>query len=113
MKQEFSLAESVIALSSASIPNQARTKGNTYIVTDIMYCSTTGEQLINIDNSIACGKSGYMTCGCGKKHLIGNKAYSYSSNFVSNTPEAIQNRLEEALNEEDYEVAILIRDIIQ
>ena len=113
MKQEFSLTESVIALSSASNPNQARTRGNTYTVTDIMYCSTTGEQLINIDNSMACGKSGYMTCGCGKKHLVGNKAYSYSSNFVSNNPEAIQSRLEEALDEEDYEIAIVIRDVIQ
>ena len=113
MKQEFSLGESVVALSSAGKPNQVRTRGDVYSVTDIIYCSTTGEQLININNSQACGKSGYMTCGCGKKHLVGDKAYTYSTKFVSNTPEAIQSRLEQALDDEDYDVAIVIRDVIQ
>lgn len=113
MKNEFNYGDSVIALNSATSPNQPRTKGKTYTVTDIMFCSTTGEQLININNTKSVGKSGYMQCGCGKKHHSGGIAFTYSKNFVLNDPNAIQSKLEYALDEEDYETAIIIRDMIQ
>jgi hypothetical protein len=112
MKNEFTFGDSVIALSSGSVPNQPREKGKEYTVTDIMYCSSNGEQLININNTRSSGSSGYMTCGCGKKHHTQGLAFTYSKCFVLNDPNAIQEKLEHALDEEDYETAIVIRDVI-
>lgn len=114
MKKDFIIGDSVIALSSANRPNQPRIKGNEYTVTDIFYCSTTGEQMININNTPSVGKKkDYIKCGCGKLHFTGMPlAYTYSKRFVLNDPEAIQNELATALDNEDYETAIIIRDII-
>jgi len=110
MNQNFKIGDSVIALSTGERPAQPRIKGNEYVVTDIFYCSTDGKQMVNIDNTPAV--SAYLNCGCKKRHHSGGKAFTYSSQFVLNDPKAINNRLEEALDEEDYETAVIIRDLI-
>lgn len=106
---EFEIGDVVIALSSAKRPNQPREKGRTYTVTSVFYCSTKGEQLINVDYTKSVAKK--LRCGCGKYHHTGdNLSYTYSKNFVK--PEDLDARRQQAVEEEDYDTAILCRNLI-
>lgn len=111
MNRQFQIGDSVIALSSAGPPNQPRTKGSSYEVTRVMYCQTNGTQLVNIDNIPAVGSSGYINCDCGKKHNHQGFAFTYSSKFIINDPKAIEESLAEAVENENWDEAILIRDL--
>jgi hypothetical protein len=111
MIKKFQIGDSVIALSSAKLPNQPRTKGSVYDVTRIMYCTTSGAQFINIGDTTAKGISGYLKCDCGQTHKHHGFAFSYSSNFILNDPKAFADSLEEAVENEDWDGAIFIRDL--
>ena len=109
MKQEFGISDKAIALSTATRPSQPRKKGRYYTVTGVFYCSTTGEQMINIDYCKS--KSRTLKCGCGKRHNTkDNLAYTYSNRFVK--PENLEALMKESIAEEDYETASLCRDLI-
>lgn len=106
---EFKIGDEVIALSSAKRPNQPRTKGRIYTITSIFYCSTDGKQMVNIDYTKSVTRK--LRCGCGKYHHTGdNRSYTYSTNFVK--PEDLDARREQAVEEEDYDTAILCRNLI-
>jgi hypothetical protein len=114
MKKQFAIGDSVIALSSASSPNQPRTKGATYTITKVIYCPTTGDQFVNIDDTPAQGNSGYLLCSsCHKKHKCGTHAYTLPEKFVKNDPTAIELELTLAVENEDYETAVVIRDVMR
>lgn len=112
MTKQFNIGDRVIALSSGVAPNQPRSKGNKYTVTRLLYCRTNGQQFINIDDTPATGSSGFLLCTCGKKHKSGNIAYTLSDRFVKDDPNVIKQELEDALESEDYDTAILLRDIV-
>ena len=106
---EFEIRDVVIALSTAKRPNQPREKGRMYTVTSIFYCSTTGQQMINIDYTKSNART--IKCGCGKRHNTeDNFAYTYSNRFVK--PSDLEARREQAVEEEDYDTAILCRNLI-
>jgi hypothetical protein len=109
MNRNFKVGEEAIALSTASSPNQPRKKGRSYIVTNTMFCSTDGNQLINIDSTEHIGKSGHISCGCGKRHHGNGLAWTYANKFVH--PDDIEERMNQAVNEEDYELASDLRDL--
>jgi hypothetical protein len=104
---EFNIGDKAIALSTATRPNQPRQKGRMYTVTGIYYCPTKGHQLINIDHTKSTRRT--MRCGCGKIHNTeDNLSYTYADRFVK--PEELDQRLEEAVEAEDYDTAITIRN---
>jgi hypothetical protein len=111
MKQKFKIGDEAIALSSASRPNQPRVKGKSYTVTDIQYCPKLGAQFINVNNINCGGSSGKLTCKCGTWHEARGLSWTYSINFVH--PEDLESRMEDAVEEEDYELATVIRDVIK
>lgn len=110
MNQVFKIGEKVIALNSSKGTNaQDRIKGKIYTVTNIMYCPNNGSQIINIENSPAKASSGKIKCTCGQNHGNWNLGWTLSDRFVR--PEDIPAMLEIAVAEEDYDTAILLRDI--
>lgn len=110
MNQNHKIGDKVIALSTATAPNQPRKKGRHYTITSIFYCSTTGEQMVNIDYCKSNSKT--LACGCGKRHNTkDNLAYTYSNRFVK--PENLEALMKESVAEEDYETASLCRDLLK
>ena len=109
MNYNFEMGDEAIALSSATAPNQPRKKGRSYTVTGIFYCSTTGEQMINIDYCKSNSRT--IACGCGKRHQTGdNLAYTYSNRFIK--PENLEALRDESVEKEDFETASVCRDIL-
>lgn len=113
MKKEFTVGEKVIALSTATIADgyQPRIKGKEYIVTSLYYCPNTGVQKININNYTYEESSYNLTgCKCGQSHVIySSVVFSSAEHFARR--EDLQNELAEAIANEDYDKAILIRDL--
>jgi len=108
----FKIGDDVVALSSGDCPSQKRTKDSMYTVTDVMYCPTTGEQLININNTKSCVKTGFISCGCGKRHQKDNHfAFTYSKEFASLND--LESLIQEAVAEEDYESAGELNKILE
>lgn len=106
---KFFIGDTVIPLSNpANIMSQKRTKGKPCKVTDILYCATTGEQLLNVDGNVSIGNSDFLYCNCGQPHLNRGLAWTDSAEFVkgSNLEEA----LKYAEDNEDWDLAIMIRD---
>jgi hypothetical protein len=102
---KFNIGEKVLALTNpADTSCQPRTKGKIYTVTGMIFCPLTGEQSINIDHNL--GISNYVDCNCGNTHLVGLAHYTRSIHFARINESA----LDRALDNEDYELAILIRD---
>jgi len=101
------IGDEVIALKS-NVTNlqQYRIKGEKYIVKDIMYCSKCGLQMINIGQT-----TNLLNVKCGECH------HTSSTNFLMWTcsklfikVDNISEMLEEAIHNEDYELASLLRD---
>lgn len=106
----FKIGEKVIALTNPRDPNsQPRVKGQLYEVLDVLYCSKCGEQLINITTIQTHSPTFY--CECGQRRIPNhNKYWTYSRFFAK--PEELQSELDRAIEEENYEEAITIRDIL-
>ena len=110
MKRLHKIGDTVISLNSNTAPSQPRTKGVKYKVTDIFHCPTNGDQMINIDNTPASGETGYMKCTCGSHHKIPKKlGYTLSELFINMND--LDKELKLAIANEDYQTAIIIRDI--
>ena len=111
MKINFNIGDQVVALSNGECPSQPRNKGDIYTITNIFYCSTEGKQLVNINNTKSCSKTGYISCGCGKKHRKDDHfAYTYSTEFA--LLENLSDYVEAAIEEENYETADLLHKIM-
>jgi len=108
----FNLNEKVVALSSASKPNQPREAGKIYTVTSIFYCDVTGKQMINIDNTKKFGKSLAIKCSCGTIHNTRDHyAYTFSEKFIR--PDDIDAAIMRAVEVENYELANLLTNILE
>ena len=114
--KRFEIGQIVVALTNPPDEfNQPRTKGCKYPILDVMYCSKCGIQDINIAGELGKyapnGKlwSKYMTCSCGNTSLNHGKHWTNSENFA--LVDDIKEELEEAVANEDYELAALLRDI--
>lgn len=108
--KRFEIGDKVVALVSSTHPfTQTRIKGNVYTVEDILYCTKCGIQVINIGQKCK-GNTGLLECSiCGDTSSNRNLGWTQSRYFakVDDLSEAI----EEAVAEEDYETAALLRDI--
>lgn len=106
----FKVGEEVIALTNPKDELcQHRVKGKTYIVKAIQYCMGCGGQNINIGESINLNFQ-FISCYCCNTRQPHNGLHwTASRHFIR--PKDLKQKLEESLRNEDYETAILLRDI--
>ena len=104
-----SIGDIVIALTTQkNDKSQVRVKGNEYAVQDVAYCPKCGSQSINIGTSTV--KSNILKCTrpCGVLRDNLGLAWTNSNLFVKR--EDFQEVWDEALEEENYELASILRD---
>lgn len=107
MENQFTIGERVIALSTTGTDKgQPRVKGILYTVKNVMYCSKCGIQAINIGELILPGQSHKVECYCGHVMLNEGLQWTASSQFAK----IDYSSLKHAVEEEDYELACIIRD---
>lgn len=104
---KFSIGDTVIALSSTPIlfmsRCQPRIKGEIYKVRDILDCNLCGAQSINISPFKSDKQK--VLCICSKAHDNKGVQWTASKEFA-----LADDILSMALAEEDYELAVKIRD---
>lgn len=112
INKKWKIGDEVIALTNPQDDScQPRKKGKLYQVLDVLYCCKCGSQSINI-TTIPYNSNLYnneLECDCGSSQPSNNKSWTDSNLFIK--PEEINETLELALNNEDYELSILLRDI--
>lgn len=111
----FKEGQQVVALNSnpLEVGCQIRQKGKIYTVDKTVFCRKCGTQSISIgtgcygvsDTSLL----GNNLCGCGGKEPFDGYHYTYSKYFAP--LDDLQSSLEAAVEEEDYELAAVLRDI--
>lgn len=110
MKNRFNIDDKVVALSSTPIEYadrcQPRVKGNVYRVLDIMFCNTCGSQVVNVSNTPTDRE--YLLCSCRRDKML-TRGFHWTSS-TSFAP--IDEVLDEALAEENYEYACILRDAL-
>lgn len=108
---KFKVGQVVVPLSNPfNKYSQKRKIGEPCEVTEVRFCSKKGHQLLNLNGNKALKEAGgFFGCVCGELHLDDGLAWTSSDEFVlgSNMKEALQN----ALDIEDYDTAIKLRDL--
>jgi len=108
---KFRKNDKVIALNSnTDINSQTRTKGKIYSVKEFTYCNHCGSQRINLGGMYI---NGNVDIGCGdceKSQSNDFLDWTASKYFVLADDIGIKEALIKAIYDEDYEVAILLRD---
>lgn len=89
--------------------SQNRIRGMVYKVTDVFDCPNEDIQLININDSKPASGANYIGCICGELH--DNKGLSWTHSDHFSKIDDISDALEKALTEEDYDMAIALRDL--
>lgn len=111
MEQRFKVGDKVIALSSSTrISQQPRVIGEKYVVADVRFCRSCGKQTISLQDS-PLSVHQRSQCGCGQNEKS-TKMWSYSSLFILDNPKELAIALEEAVKEENYELASILRDVL-
>lgn len=110
MDRKHKISDRVVALSSTPIEYaercQPRVRGEVYTVIDVMFCNTCGSQVVNVSNT-ATDKE-YLLCSCRRNKMPTKGVHWTSSeNFAP-----IDEVLEHALAEENYEYACILRDSV-
>ncbi len=106
---KFKIGEKVIALTNP--PNdrcQNRVKGHVYEVKAIKYCMGCGQQMINIGGVTSNPYVACILCGTNFQPN-GNLQWTGQRHFAK--VEDKSETLEEALANEDYELATILRDL--
>lgn len=86
--------------------------GNRYIVNAVKYCSECGVQTINVSGSVSSGVSDVtVQCGCGSSQPSKGLWWTNSRYFIR--PIELTSKLRECVENEDYETASELRDIIK
>ena len=102
-----SVGDRVVALSSnRNELSQPRVKGKIYTVQSIYYCSGCGIQTINIGCNNPYQE---VECTCGKSQDNMGLHWTDSREFAKLDKSALQN----AVEEENYELASIIRDALK
>jgi len=101
-----SIGDKVVALTNPKDQYcQPRLKGTVYTVLDYKYCSKCGTQAINIGEITT---SEYAECSCGSISISNCKCWTDSMHFAN--IKNIESELLEAIKNEDYEFASILRD---
>lgn len=106
--KRFKVGDKVIALTNPlSKASQPRIKGSIYEVKEVIFCSKCGEQVINLGFETQNIMFHHTECG-NKQHTLG--LYWTASKYFAKVDE-FDEALEEAIQNEDYELACLLRDL--
>lgn len=108
---KHNINDRVLALTNP--PNdkaQFRIKGQVYVVKAIMYCSTCGIQSINI-GELSTRPVPNVNCACGSTNLNKGLGWTDSKYFAKMDEASIAEVIEQAVKDEDYELATVLRDI--
>ena len=107
--KRFEIGQIVVALEdSKEIMQQPFKKGSKYKIEDIGYCAKCGKQFINFTNLLPPrGSSKCKTCN----NIQPNNGKTWSSSEYFALVDDITEELKEAVANEDYELAALLRDI--
>lgn len=109
----FQIGDKVVALKAhESISSQPRIKGNVYTVKDIMYCGRCGHQNINLGWPKPPHISNNVTCGeC--RGSSPNRGLEWTNSKYFAKLDDLDAALQEAVENEDYETASLLRDLMR
>ena len=111
MEQRFKVGDKVIALdTNAGEGKQPRTAGHSYTVADMKFCAKCGIQTISLAGSPV-SFTGVSRCSCDNRTPT-TKMWTFSKLFVLDDPTEIVRAIEEAVEEEDYELASILRDVL-
>jgi hypothetical protein len=105
--RRFKIGQDVIALNTGG-GNIERIKGKIYNISDILYCGGCGKQFLNFGQVQNIAKIG--TCRCGVDTPSRDKFWTVSNNYAP--LDDLDSLLKKSLEEEDYEFAALLRDLI-
>lgn len=106
---KFKIGDNVISLKSQpTSQSQPRIKGHIYKVNDVMYCKSCGLQSISITTN---HEERCLECECGAEQHNNYHEWTHSKYFALANEESISLAIEEALNNDDYDTAILLRDL--
>jgi protein-arginine kinase activator protein McsA len=110
--KRFSVGQKVIALNDSKLKNhQPRIKGNIYVIKSVIYCHNCGAQYLNFGYKSNLDTSDFGKCACGAKTHAKGLFWSNSKNYAP--LDDIEEILRTAVEEEDYELATLLRDIME
>jgi hypothetical protein len=103
----FKPGDEVIALTDPHCSFcQPRKKGKRYVVEAIMYCIKCGQQFISLSNK---SNNKSFKCACGNIKPSQGLYWTPSDHFSKS--DDFQEALQEAIDNEDYEMASLLRDL--
>jgi len=103
----FNIGDKVIALTNPmTIHSQPRIKGKMYIVVSVMYCQQCGIQMISLGVK---ANNPSILCTCSNVQHNDGLCYTQSIHFAK--VDEFDKEIEEAVAEENYELAALLRDL--
>ena len=110
MQNRFNINDKVVALSSTPVEFadrcQPRVKDEVYTVLNVMYCPVCGAQLVNVANAPT--EKEYLLCSC-KRCRLPTQGYFWTG---SEQFAPIDEALTQAVAEENYELACVLRDAL-
>jgi hypothetical protein len=110
MDNKHKISDKVVALSSTPLEFadrcQPRIAGDVYTVIDVMFCNTCGSQVINVSNTTTDRE--YLLCSC-RRDKMPTKGVHWT---MSGSFAPIDEMMNHALQEEDYEYACKLRDAV-
>lgn len=106
----FKVGDKVIALTNPSSEgSQPRIKGEIYCVNAVSYCGGCGKQRINIGYYISHNNTGYIDCSsCNYSQPNNGLCFTDIKHFSKVDNKALEN----AVEEENYELASVLRDLL-
>jgi hypothetical protein len=106
------IGDRVVALTNPMDDDcQPRIKGHVYVVEAICYCAKCGKQAINIGQHIDESRYNDETeCDCGYSTKENDWLFYTDSELFAKVDD-IEETLTEAINNEDYELASMLRDL--
>ena len=108
--RKLEVGDKVVALTTPENGlSQNRVRGMVYKVTDTFDCPKGDIQLININDTKPTPNANYIGCICGELHE--NNGLSWTSSDHFSNIDDVSEALDKALSEEDYDMAIALRDL--
>ena len=108
--EKLQKGDRVMALSNSPTGGQKRVKGEYYEINAVMFCMSCGTQFVNIGEKIP-GHDYEITCGsCDNTQPARGLNWSDAKYFIKVQNKSIAELLQEAIDNDDFETAIKLRD---
>ena len=108
MEQRFKIGDRVISLTNPlNSQCQPRIKGNEYTINKVMYCSSCGQEMVNIG---PLSRTGNVMCQFDGS-IINNGGFMMTRSVHFVKIDDIDIAIEELLKVEDYETCQILKDI--